>query len=170
MHYKNSLLSFAMLGFVVTSFASTTNMVVHLHVTTPNGIGKSVGDVTISETKYGLLFTPNLSNLSPGVHGFHIHEKPSCAENGMAAGGHFDPLKTNKHHGPYHDDGHLGDLPALTVTADGTSKIPLLAPRIKNLSDIKGHALMLHEGGDNYSDVPDKTGGGGTRMSCGVTE
>ena len=36
--------------------------------------------------------------------------------------------------------------------------------------DLKGHALMVHEGGDNYSDEPKPLGGGGARVACGVIE
>ena len=84
----------------------------------------------------------------------------------LAAGGHFDPAKTGKHLGPY-GDGHLGDLPPLYVDAEGKSTVPVLAPRIK-LSDIKGHSLMVHVGGDNFADHPHPLGGGGARIGCGV--
>ena|SRR3990167_1009311 len=139
-----------------------------LYETTEQGQGTPAGSILISETPYGLLFTPQLINLSPGIHGFHIHEHPLCNQNGMAAGGHFDPKHTNKHLGPYNNKGHLGDLPALYVNADGTVTLPVLAPRIKRLAQIKNHALMVHAGGDNYADVPQKLGGGGSRMVCGV--
>jgi Cu-Zn family superoxide dismutase len=47
---------------------------------------------------------------------------------------------------------------------------PVLAPRLKKLEDVKGRALMIHAGGDNYSDTPAKLGGGGARMACGLIE
>lgn len=156
-------------SLLLVSCTSTLAVItVPVYFTTPSGIGKSAGTVTISETKYGLLFTPNLQGLAPGLHGFHIHQNPSCADNGMAAGGHFDPQNTGKHLGPYDDNGHLGDLPALYVNSQGEATLPVLAPRLKSLSEIENHALMVHEGGDNYSDVPDKLGGGGARMECGI--
>lgn len=132
-----------------------------------DGSTKSVGTVTITETPYGLLFSPQLTGLVPGVHGFHIHQNPSCDDQGMSAGGHYDPKKTDKHSGPYNDKGHLGDLPALYINLDGSVSIPVLAPRLKSIATIKNHALMIHEGGDTYSDVPN-LGGGGTRMECGL--
>ncbi|HXW60557.1 MAG TPA: superoxide dismutase family protein, partial [Myxococcota bacterium] len=142
-------------------------MTVNMYTTVDKGKGEPVGTVTIKETEYGLLFTPDLKKLGEGAHGFHVHENPSCAQSGMAAGGHLDPKKTNKHLGPYDNNGHLGDLPFLFVEKDGTAKAPVLAPRLKNLSEIKNHSLMIHEGGDNYSDKP-SMGGGGKRMWCGV--
>lgn len=137
---------------------------------------QDVGQVVVTSSDYGLVFTPDLKGLKPGVHGFHVHENPDCsaAEKdgeimlGGAAGGHLDPEDTGKHGHPWTDDNHLGDLPALTVDADGNATQPVLAPRLESLDDVKGHALMVHEGGDNYSDEPEPLGGGGARMACGV--
>ncbi len=65
--------------------------------------------------------------------------------------------------------GHLGDLPVLTVGADGTASTAVTAPRLK-MSDVKGRSLMIHAGGDNYSDQPAPLGGGGARVACGVVK
>jgi Cu-Zn family superoxide dismutase len=127
---------------------------------------KKFGTIRADDTIYGLLFTPNLKGLSPGIHGFHIHSMGFCNNMGMAAGGHLDPLRTNRHDGPYQGTGHLGDLPVLIVDKNGKATLPVLAPRLK-LSTIKGKALMIHAGSDNYSDVPQKLGGGGERIACG---
>jgi superoxide dismutase, Cu-Zn family len=162
-HLKN----ISSLLFLFSPALFAAEMTVNVYTTVAKGKGELVGTVTIKETEYGLLFTPDLKKLGEGIHGFHVHENPSCADNGMAAGGHLDPKKTGKHLGPYNNNGHLGDLPALYVEKDGTAKTPLLAPRLKNLSEIKNHSLMIHEGGDNYSDQP-AMGGGGKRMWCGV--
>lgn len=126
---------------------------------------KSFGQVTFEDSPYGLLIKPNLKQLSAGLHGFHIHQKPSCENRGMSAGGHFDPEETNSHQGPY-GKGHLGDLPILYVNQQGAADTTTLAPRLKT-TDLKGHTIMIHEGGDTYSDVP-PLGGGGARIACGV--
>ncbi|WP_232462229.1 superoxide dismutase family protein [Neisseria chenwenguii] len=55
-----------------------------------------VGEVRISQSKYGAVFTPKIRGLAAGIYGFHVHEKPSCeaAEKdgkkveGLGAGGH----------------------------------------------------------------------------------
>lgn len=141
-----------------------------------SGPGAEVGRVRLVETRYGLAFYPVLQGLAPGLHGFHVHEKPSCApaeQNGNVvpaggAGGHFDPAGS-KHHGEPWGDGHLGDLPALYVAADGSATQPVLAPRLK-LADVRGHALMVHAGGDNHDDHPAPLGGGGARVACGVID
>lgn len=162
--FLKTLLATTCLSTAFVAYADTT---VTMSFTAENGVGEPAGTVTITETKYGLLFTPNLHGLS-GARGFHIHANPACDNNGMAAGGHFDPQHTGKHLGPYNDEGHLGDLPVLAVNADGTASTPVLAPRLKNINEINGHALMIHHGGDNYSDTPAPLGGGGARMACGV--
>lgn len=151
------------------------SMQVQMFLIDEAGLGVDIGTVTATETRYGTLFQPKLTNLIPGLHGFHVHENPDCGsgkkdgkpEAGAAAGGHYDPKKTGKHAGPY-GDGHLGDLPALFVNDKAEATHPVLAPRIK-LADLKGRALVIHEGGDNYSEQP-KLGGGGGRMACGVVK
>jgi superoxide dismutase, Cu-Zn family len=150
------------------STAALADLLVPIQLTAEQGVGKAVGVVSISQTPYGLLFTPNLQGLTPGIHGFHLHEHPSCADKGMAAGGHLDPAQTKRHFGPYNSKSHLGDLPVLYVADDGSASLPVLAPRLTHLNQIKHHALIIHSGGDNYADVPAPLGGGGARMSCGV--
>jgi Cu-Zn family superoxide dismutase len=148
---------------------------VTMNIVTESGQTRPIGSVTLSETPWGVLLTPDLKDLPPGMHGFHFHEKPNCGNTEAkdvvtvagAAGGHWDPEKTGKHEGPY-GNGHLGDLPTLYVAADGTATMTVLAPRIRNLSKVHDLALMVHAGGDNNSDHPMKLGGGGARMACGV--
>jgi Cu-Zn family superoxide dismutase len=148
---------------------------VTLNVVDAKGVGAGVGTVRIVETPYGLAFYPQLTGLAPGLHGFHVHEKPACGpaeQNGapvaaLAAGGHYDPANTKKHGQPW-GDGHLGDLPALYVAADGSANNPVLAPRMKQLADVNGRSIMVHAGGDNHADHPAPLGGGGARVACGV--
>ena len=129
--------------------------------------GKQIGYVLLTDTRYGLLITPALQHLKPGLHGMHIHVNPSCANHGMAAGGHLDPMHTGKHLGPYNPNGHLGDLPTLYVASNGTASLPVLAPKL-NVNLARHHSIMIHAGGDNYADSPKKLGGGGARVACGV--
>jgi superoxide dismutase, Cu-Zn family len=153
---------------VVGATSALADATVNMNFTAATGSGKAAGTIQVTETKYGLLFTPHLMGLTPGLHGFHVHVKADCSNNGMAAGGHFDPSNSGKHMGPYDDSGHLGDLPALYIAADGSATLPVVAPRLLHLSDINNHALMVHSGGDNYSDSPQPLGGGDGRMVCGI--
>lgn len=159
---------------LVCASSHAADLTVNMHIAEENGTGRLLGTITISETAHGLVFTPALAGISPGLHGFHIHENPSCdalEKDGkkvpaLAAGGHYDPAGSKKHGTPW-GDGHLGDLPALYVDAQGNASNPVLAPRLK-LSDLKGRALMVHVGGDNHADHPAVLGGGGARMACAV--
>lgn len=158
----------------VASPAWSRELVVEMHRLTPQGTGGSIGTVVAESSPYGVLFIPDLQGLPEGPRGFHVHEHGSCdpgGENGktgpgLAAGGHFDPLGTDRHAGPYDDEGHLGDLPVLIVEDGGTATIPVAAPRLR-LFDLYGRSLIIHEGGDNYSDEP-PLGGGAGRIACGV--
>lgn len=132
----------------------------------------AVGQVVAVNTPYGVAFYPNLKGLTPGMHGFHVHQNPDCGATdaglAMKAGGHWDPEKKGAHSFPWDVNGHKGDLPSLYVAADGTAVTPVLAPKIKTVDELKGHSVMIHVGGDNFHDHPAKLGGGGARLACGV--
>ncbi|WP_273720453.1 MULTISPECIES: superoxide dismutase [Cu-Zn] SodC [unclassified Bartonella] len=171
---KKCLLLSSLVIFTYHSAALANSMQVKIYELEKNDIKKTIGIIEIEENSRGLIFTPNLSSLPEGLHGFHMHENPSCDMKdgvvGGAAGGHYDPEHTNKHLGPYNTHGHLGDLPALYVDDKGQSTMSVLAPRIKKISEIKKHSLIIHLGGDNQSDKPLPLGGGGARLACGIIE
>jgi Cu-Zn family superoxide dismutase len=171
----NVLLAAACLAvFAVPLHAETVT--VTIHKIDAKGIGVAIGNIQLADSPKGLLLTPNLKHLTPGQHGFHIHENGNCGAlekdgksvAGLAAGGHFDPQKSGKHEGP-EGHGHMGDMGALEVGADGTATHAITVPRLK-LAEIKGRAIMIHEGGDNYADQPKPLGGGGGRIACGVIQ
>ncbi len=164
----------ALLAAAPLSAMADSVVTIPMNFVDENGIGTAVGKVAVTESKYGVVFTPELAGLPPGLHGFHVHENPSCQPGekdgkkvaALGAGGHYDPLKTEAHGFPW-GDGHLGDLPPLYVGPDGIANQPVLAPRLK-LGDLAGHSLMVHAGGDNHADHPAPLGGGGARIVCGV--
>lgn len=172
--FKKILMALSVISVPFVLFAADFR--VPMHLATADGVGAQVGEVVITESEYGLVFTPSFSNIAPGIHGFHVHENPSCdpiIKDGVttpagAAGGHFDPTNSKAHKGPFVKDGHLGDLPALYANTDGRIVYPVLAPKIKKLDEIKGRSLMLHVGGDNHEDQPAVLGGGGARLACGI--
>lgn len=161
-------------ALALVSSNAVASIEITLNLVDEKGMAAVVGTVTATDSPYGLVLTPALHGLAPGLHGFHVHQNPSCDAKekegkwvpALAAGGHFDPAGSNKHGEPW-GDGHLGDLPPLYVDAAGQATQPLLAPRLK-VADLTGRSLMVHVGGDNHADHPAPLGGGGSRMACGI--
>ena len=168
------LRSLATISAIVISTASAmaAPQEVQINAITAEGVGKSLGTISLIEADGGLTMTVEVSGVSDGDHGFHVHEKGDCGpgekdgktEAGLAAGGHFDPEGTKSHKGPS-GGGHHGDLPKLTA-AGGKIDQTVTVKGVK-LADIAGRSLMIHEAGDNYSDMPENGGGKG-RIACGV--
>lgn len=143
--------------------------------TIKNASGTVVGTATLEETAAGVLVTVEGKNLSPGLHGTHIHAVGKCeAPEFASAGGHFNPA--NKKHGVfYNPDGpHAGDLPNLNVLPNGTGHLTVLNDRMtlkagqNGLFDADGSAIIIHADKDDFKTDP--TGNSGGRMACGVIE
>lgn len=156
--------------------SAASNSKIDMNIVDEKGAKTEIGHISATDSAHGLVLTPALHGLPPGLHGFHIHQNPSCGSKdkdgksgaALAAGGHLDPTKSNKHGEPW-GDGHLGDLPPLYVDAAGNASQPVLAPRLK-VADLAGRSIMIHAGGDNHADHPAPLGGGGARIACGVAQ
>lgn len=153
--------------------ALAADVTVEMHKVTPEGIGEKLGTTQISEKSGGgLVFKVDMTGIPAGEHGFHLHTTGDCspktkdgkAQAGLAAGPHYDPTDTKSHKGPM-GEGHKGDLPFLTATDKGINVV-VTAPHLQ-MADVYGRALMIHAGGDNYTDHPENGGGMG-RIACGV--
>ena len=159
-------------SLALASSALAEPVTAKINAISPEGVGAEIGKATFADGKDGLAISIEAKGLSAGEHGVHVHEKGDCAAGekdgkkvaGLAAGPHFDPDKAAKHAGP-HGAGHKGDLPKLAVSGADV-KATLVAPRLK-LADVAGRALIIHEGGDTYSDTPE-LGGGKARIACAV--
>ena len=171
-----STVACALLGLAGTP-ALAEEASAEMHSVSAEGIGESMGTVQLSDGDGGLTLAVDVQGLTPGEHGFHLHQNGSCepaanAEGQMtaalSAGGHYDPDETGTHAGP-EGDGHKGDLPVLEVGSDGMATAELTAPRL-TVADARGKALVIHAGGDNYSDEPAALGGGGARVACGIVQ
>lgn len=158
---------------VATGIALAQQVTFDIHRILDQGVGEKIGTASLTEAKKGgISLNISVAGLSKGQRGFHVHEKGDCGPGmkdgkmaaGIAAGEHYDPDHTKTHNGPK-GKGHKGDLPALNGTAKGINQT-VVAPKLK-LADIGGRALVIHEGGDNYSDRPENGGGKG-RIACGV--
>jgi Cu-Zn family superoxide dismutase len=163
-------------GSALAQPAPAEEAVFVMHKVDAQGVGERIGEIKALDTPDGLVLQPNLHGLPPGAHGFHVHENADCRpekKDGQSvaagmAGNHYDPQNTGKHLGPS-GSGHKGDLPVLRVDSDGVADEPLTVPRL-TVKEIRDRALVIHAGGDNYSDEHQPLGGGGARIACGVLE
>jgi len=168
----------ACVGLALVNAAQGQELRAEMYLITLEAANQPIGLVLISSTDAGAKFVADLQGLPPGQHGFHVHENGDCGAGptaegttavGMAAGEHYDPEGAKAHLGPT-GHGHLGDLPFLTVQADGRGIGEAIAPRINDAAQLKGKALVIHAGGDTYSDQPKPSGGGGARIACGIIQ
>lgn len=110
----------------------------------------------------------NLTGVPAGVHGFHIHEKGDCGDNGNAAGGHFNPAATS-HGAPDVQPHHAGDWGNVTANEAGqvNTRFTTRAVTVEaGGNSAVGHAIILHANPDDLTTQP--TGNAGGRIACGV--
>lgn len=132
--------------------------------------GQDIGRVIFTDTDQGLKVIVKVDDLPMGEYGFHVFAASNCSgfnkDGEPEPYGHFDPESTDKHLGP-DGGGHQGDLPRLVVNNTHRVKEVFYLQGITAQS-FKNHAIMIHEGGDNYKGSPDPMGGDGARVACGV--
>ncbi|MEP0547837.1 MAG: superoxide dismutase family protein [Rhodothermales bacterium] len=130
------------------------------------------GRVTFADTPDGVRIVAEISGLSEGMHGFHVHETGDCsAPDATSAGGHFNPDDTP--HGapeapaPERHDGDLGNLEA---GADGIARYERIDPNValSGPASVIGKAVIVHAGQDDFTSQP--SGDAGGRVACGVIE
>lgn len=129
--------------------------------------GSSVsGRVTFTQDGRSIHVHAEISGLTPGDHGFHVHEFGVWSEDGMASGGHFNP--TNVPHGARESrKRHIGDLGNVTANANGNVTLDIDDMHLSFVGphSIIGRGLVVHEKADNYSQP---TGAAGGRLAVGV--
>lgn len=126
---------------------------------------------TVNFTQQGdkVLIEATIVGLSPGQHGFHIHDKGDCsAPDATSAGGHFNP--DGKQHGdPFGAPHHAGDMPMLNADAGGKAKLyyeTAAATLQPGPNSIVGRAVVIHQKADDFVSQP--AGNSGARIGCGV--
>lgn len=126
------------------------------------------GSVIFAKTTQGMRIIAKVANLSPGPHGFHIHDYGDCrAADGSSAGGHFNPGKTS-HGAPDADPRHVGDLGNILADEAGLGKLDIVVtgPSLAGPNSIIGRSIIVHADPDDMQTQP--TGGAGARLACGV--
>jgi Cu-Zn family superoxide dismutase len=134
------------------------------------------GSLQLSERKEGVVeFTIQVKGLKPGRHGVHLHAIGKCEPDFAAAGGHFDPGPAGNTDPDANHPFHMGDIPNLTVNADGLGIAQGVTTRVTlsdgplSLFDADGSAIIVHANPDQGITGEPKSGvSGGPRVACGV--
>lgn len=129
------------------------------------------GEVVFWEENGEVMMEATVVGLAEGTHAIHIHETADCsAADGSSAGGHWNP--TFEPHGKWGaDEGyHKGDIGNFEANADGKGSISMSTNEWcigcgDEKKDILGHAIIVHEGVDDFTSQP--SGNAGGRIACG---
>jgi superoxide dismutase, Cu-Zn family len=157
-----SIMSFAVLS---VQAESVTKAVASLSPTKGNDVS---GTVTFTKVDGGVKIVADVTGLTPGSHGFHIHEFGDCsAPDGASAGGHFNPNHT-QHGAPDAEMRHAGDFGNLDADASGNAHYERVDKIISldGAESIIGHAVIVHAKVDDMKTQP--SGNAGARVACGV--
>jgi len=157
------------LGWASAAFAQPVP-----HADIVDAQGKKIGTAEFHASGNGVRIDVNVSGLTPGTHGIHIHSVGKCEGPAFtSAGGHLNP--DAKKHGRDNPEGpHAGDLLNIEVNADGTAKASLVDPNVtlgegpNSLFHEGGTALVIHASADDYKTDP--AGNSGPRIACGVIQ
>lgn len=125
------------------------------------------GSVTFAQEGENVRVVVEVSGLSPGSHGVHVHEKGDCSAPDFAsAGGHWNP--TGHAHGcPPLAERHPGDLGNIEVNEDGKGRLETTLDKVSlgaGDKSLLGKAVVVHEKQDDCSSQP--TGESGGRVLC----
>lgn len=129
-----------------------------------NGAGTSTGAVGAEARASGTYVRIAVQGLSPGEHGIHLHVVGRCdGPDFQSSGPHWNP--EGKQHGHLNPLGaHAGDLPNLTISANGRGAANFLVRGA--LADADGTSLVIHAQPDDYRTDP--SGNSGGRVACAV--
>ncbi len=152
----------------VENVASVTQAaVVDLNPTAGNFV---TGQIVFTQQADGVLVTANMEHLTPGEHGFHIHEVGDCdAPDGSSAGAHYNPHQ-HSHGSRESDQRHMGDLGNIIADADGKAHLEYLDStlQLNGADSIIGKSVIVHAQVDDFTTQP--TGNSGARVACGVIQ
>lgn len=126
------------------------------------------GKVHFIEVEDGVRVKGRVTNLSPGKHGFHVHQYGDLRKpDGTSAGGHFNPTGA-PHGGPDSDKRHVGDLGNITADKNGVAEFSFVDPMLSfdGEASILGRGLIIHAGEDDLTSQP--TGAAGARVGMAV--
>jgi superoxide dismutase, Cu-Zn family len=135
----------------------------------PTASSKVSGTVTFTEEADGVRVQAEIIGLTPGNHGFHIHEFGDCsAADASSAGAHFNPTN-NPHAGPDAAERHVGDMGNVEADASGKATLEYVDHQISLTNDQRsaiGRSVVVHAKADDLKSQP--SGDSGARVACGV--
>ena len=161
------------IGAVTKSAESKVGNSYAVAVIAPNENGID-GTVHFTDTGSSLVIDYDLTGLSDGEHGFHIHEYGDLTEGCESACAHFNPDGTT-HGGLDSEVRHAGDLGNITSEsgrAKGRLSTPTLSLNPRKRDCVVGRMIIVHADRDDLGLGGDaeslKTGNAGKRLGCGV--
>jgi superoxide dismutase, Cu-Zn family len=136
-------------------------------IPTKSGTGVA-GTITFTKVDGGTRIQAEITGLTPGKHGFHIHEfGDASSPDGMSAGGHYNPKKMVHGDPSKTAPRHLGDLGNIEADKSGKAVFDLVDPDLplSGAYAIIGHGIVVHEKPDDFGQP---TGNAGGRLAVGV--
>lgn len=134
----------------------------------PTADNEALGIVTFTKVDDGIRVEGRIENLSPGKHGFHVHQYGDLRKaDGTSAGGHFDP-EGKPHGGPGDEMRHIGDLGNIEADENGVAEFSFTDKHLQldGPASIIGRGLIVHAGEDDLESQP--TGDAGARVGMAV--
>ncbi|KAJ2162101.1 hypothetical protein GGF46_000976 [Coemansia sp. RSA 552] len=135
--------------------------------------GSVTGVIRFSHEGPGTTISGNITGLTPGKHGFHIHEFGDITDGCASTGKHFNPFAKD-HGAPGDNNHHVGDLGNIEASEDGVALIDIQGARLclKGKNSIVGRAVVVHADEDDLGqgghDDSLTTGHAGDRLACGI--
>lgn len=127
---------------------------------------KITGTIKFVEVEGGVKVSGVVKGLTPGKHGFHVHEKGDLSDPALkSAGGHFNPGK-HKHGGPEAEEHHAGDWGNITADEKGEAKIVGMFKGVTlngKEDGIVGRSVIIHAKEDDMKTDP--AGNAGDRIA-----
>lgn len=166
-----SKMFFALIFLMSSGALSVTAAETAVSVVKGTQEGSSVsGNFFLEDTEQGMNLRGKVTGLTPGKHGFHVHEFGSCGSEGKDAGSHFNPQDAKHGYLPKEKlkHAHAGDFGNLEADESGTATIDITLPGLTvsgNPFAVAGRAIIIHEHEDDFSQPLGNAGG---RIGCGL--
>merc|ERR1712236_155500 len=135
------------------------------------GNGEVTGEIILNHDGKETEIHGEILGLTPGLHGFHIHENGDISEKCVGAGGHYNPMGLN-HGSPGSEDRHVGDLGNIAANDEGRSDVRMEDHLVvlEGETSVINRAIVVHEGFDDLglggTDDSLTTGNAGGRAGC----